>query len=261
MRQIVVLTRNLHEHRFVVATLCDRYRVKGILVDASPPGTLLSRARRYPWRGVISKALRTVYLGMIRDRVAREQACVRLFGESCLHSLDTRSGVVRVPGINSDEASTELGRLKPDILLVYGTGIVKPRILAHASGIALNMHTGISPQYRGASCAFWPIVDGQWEYLGATVHECTDQVDGGQIYEQRRVEVADGDGVHEVFARCVLVGVEAYKHVVDQYLAGTLTGVKQDLSVGRVYRSRDCGLGAEIAARRRLRERTRRCRR
>lgn len=41
--------------------------------------------------------------------------------------------------------------LAPDIMLIYGTVLVGSKILSLARAGALNMHTGISPYYRGAT--------------------------------------------------------------------------------------------------------------
>jgi methionyl-tRNA formyltransferase len=61
-----------------------------------------------------------------------------------------------------------------------------------------------------------------------------------------------GDDLHTIFGRAVMVGADAYVRVAQRYLAGTLTGVPQDLSVGREYRGSDLTIGPELVARRRL---------
>ena len=85
-------------------------------------------------------------------------------------------------GINTPDSVRLVEQLDPDILLVFGTGIVGKAVLSKAKRIALNMHTGISPYYRGCDCAFWPLYNREWDMVGATVHECTQDVDGGRIF-------------------------------------------------------------------------------
>jgi len=112
--------------------------------------------------------------------------------------------------------------------------------------------TGVSPYYRGTACTFWPIVNGEFDMVGATVHECTDRVDGGKIYTVVRAQVARGDDLHTVFGRAVVAGAEAYAKVMQQYLDKGLEGVPQDLRVGREYKGKELNLGSEIVARVRL---------
>ena len=122
-----------------------------------------------------------------------------------------------------------------------------------ARDIALNMHTGLSPWYRGAACAFWPIVEGKPEMVGATVHECTSKVDGGRIFFRERAHLYRGDDLHAVFGRAVAVGAQGYADVISRVVNGDLEGEMQDLTVGKEYRGAMLGLQAELAARRSLR--------
>jgi methionyl-tRNA formyltransferase len=123
-------------------------------------------------------------------------------------------------------------------------------VLGLARERAFNLHTGVSPRYRGTDCAFWPVVNREPEWLGATVHECTAAVDGGQIYGLARAEWEPGDGIHELFARAVAAGADLYVEAVRRYLdEGGITGELQDLSTGREYRGYMRTLGPELRAR------------
>ena len=48
-------------------------------------------------------------------------------------------------------------------------------------GKAVNVHAGIAPQYRGSSCNFWALYDGNPEFVGATTHMLTKGLDNGDI--------------------------------------------------------------------------------
>jgi methionyl-tRNA formyltransferase len=146
-----------------------------------------------------------------------------------------------------------LRRLRPDAILVYGTSVVAASVLSLARDLAFNMHTGISPFYRGAHCAFWPVVNRELHMLGATVHECTPTLDAGRIFGTSRADIQADDGLHEVFARCVAAGAELYVRVVDQYLNHGLNGRPQDLSLGREYLGAMRTFGPEWKARRLIR--------
>lgn len=130
--------------------------------------------------------------------------------------------------------------------------------LARARQLALNLHTGISPRYRGTSCAFWPIHNGEPEWVGATVHQCVAAVDGGRIFATVHATVRRGDDLHRIFARAVRAGADAYVAVIGDAMAGTVVGVPQDLSAGREYPGSDRGILSEIRARCRLRRMQRR---
>jgi len=160
--------------------------------------------------------------------------------------------VRRVEGINSPSGESLIRKLDQDQILIFGTGIIDTKILQLSRYPPLNMHTGISPHYRGSSCAFWPLHDGRFDMLGATVHECVSQVDGGAIYAVGQASLKAGDGIHAIFARCVQAGTELYIDVLKRFEELATAARTQDLTVGKEFRATDRTLGAEWRARRRL---------
>ncbi len=252
---LVALTRDGLEHKYVMNRLCERFDIAAILVDTREYKTTLRGALRPGVRSLLSRAALKVYWRAIGDRQSRVRSLKHMLGTRRTTEWIAQSQrIITIDGINSDRAIETVRGLTPDALLIYGTSIVKAPMLALARNLALNMHTGLSPHYRGTHCAFWPIVNGEPHMLGATVHECTADVDGGQIFETATACPQPGDGIHECFARAVVAGADAYVRVIERYLAGTLTGSKQDLSIGREYRGHMRTLGAELRARRALRK-------
>ncbi len=65
----------------------------------------------------------------------------------------------------------------------------------------LNLHTGVSPRYRGADCEFWPWHEQELNFLGATVHSCTSDLDGGAIFGIATAKLEANDGLGAVFGR------------------------------------------------------------
>lgn len=250
-KQIVILTRNGPEHRYVANMLCAELPIDRIIVDRSPPRTRVRRAVRSGLGHFLSKATRAVFLKMIRDDEARTRSLQSLLGQKA-EAFQASDRIEYVEGINSAECLEVLRQRRPDAILIYGTSVVKNAVLDSATDICLNMHTGISPQYRGTACSFWPIVNDELDMLGATIHECTSIVDSGPIFETVHSRYEPGDDLHTIFGRAVLVGAEAYVRVVQSYLAGTLTGVPQELNLGREYHGADLTIGPELVARRRL---------
>jgi methionyl-tRNA formyltransferase len=249
--RIVILTRDGPEHRYVVNTLCAVFAIERVIVDRRLPTANVRRAMRQGFRHFLSKAARTTFLKVIGDDEARVRALRRLFGRKG-EAFDTPDKIDSVDGINSSKALALLKQVDPDVILIYGTSMVKDAVLGLSRDMCFNMHTGISPYYRGTACAFWPIVNGEFEMLGATIHECTSRIDGGSMFELVRATYEAGDDLHTLFGRTVIAGAEAYIRVVERYLSGTLEGTPQDLTLGREYRGSDLTIGPELVARLRL---------
>jgi len=136
---------------------------------------------------------------------------------------------------NSASCEAILDQDKPDVIVVYGTRIIRSNIFERAARITLNMHTGLSPFYRGDSTLFWPVYYKDPTHLGVTVHELVASIDGGDIATTVPVTYSQGDGEAELFAKGVKAGTAAYIECVEAALSGTLTCHPQDLSLGREF--------------------------
>jgi len=250
--KIVIITGDDLEHRFVANEISKRFAVEAILIADSP--------KRRSWKTVLKKsrlefldkALWRGFLALTGDAKRREQDLKRVFGAENCDTFCNRDKIVRVGRPKAGRLLKEVERVSPDVIVIYGTGIIPDAVLSKASKKALNMHTGISPDFRGAACAFWPIYEGKPELVGATVHECTSRVDGGEIYFKSNTPLFRSDSLHAVFARAAKIGAQGYVQVVEQVIAGTLKGAAQDLTLGKEYRGSMRGFRAEFVARRRL---------
>ena len=158
-----------------------------------------------------------------------------------------------VPSLRGEACRTLLGELSPDYLLVYGTEIVKPETFQLASRGALNLHTGISPRYRGADCGFWALHNEEPEWIGSTVHMLDAGIDTGPILATVRPSIEASDDEHTLFAKCVRVGADTYVQSIEALRAGDGGARPQALSEGREYRSVDRTLRADLRVARLLR--------
>jgi methionyl-tRNA formyltransferase len=122
-------------------------------------------------------------------------------------------------------------------MFIYGTGIVGKRVLSLPTLKCLNLHTGISPYYRGSDAFFWPLYNSEPHMVGATVHECTAAIDGGDILARASVRLEENDDPFISFARCVKSGARIYSEAARNIMSGEKMRLeKQDLSSGREYR-------------------------
>ena len=105
--------------------------------------------------------------------------------------------------------------------------------LSIARRLALNLHTGVSLRYRGADCEFWALHNREPEFIGATVHACTSDLDGGRIFGITTAKLEADDRLGTVFGRCVVAGRK-------------VDAVSQDLSAGKEYKVAMHGWRAEL---------------
>lgn len=67
-------------------------------------------------------------------------------------------------------------------IIVFGSSYIRePLITKLIAKKTINIHTGMSPQYRGVDCNFWALFDNNPQFIGATIHFLDRGLDSGDI--------------------------------------------------------------------------------
>ena len=124
------------------------------------------------------------------------------------------------------------------MLLDHGTSILVPEIISEAS-LALNLHWGLSPYYRGTHCTEWALVNWDPLNIGVTIHKLSQQIDGGDIVGQARAVITPQDTVYSINMQLTHLGTKIVMQVLDRQKAGNeLTFHRQDFSNSLLTRQR-----------------------
>ncbi len=111
------------------------------------------------------------------------------------------------PSVNDSSVYEHISRLQPDLLLIHGTTIVKKHLI-EAVPLALNIHTGLSPWYRGVGSVAWALINGDINNIGVTLHKLSSKLDGGDIVGQRRIIINENDTLSSIKARLHIAGID-----------------------------------------------------
>jgi teichuronic acid biosynthesis glycosyltransferase TuaH len=250
--RIVLTTSDDAEHHYVANRLDAAVDLGAIIVDRgrkeSPRERFRHLRKKYTPPQLVSRVLLRLMFIVAGDERRRRAELPGVLGDEAT-AFQRPDIVDYVAGINTDKRRAVVRRAARDRLLVYSTEIVGKRVLAMAGTRAENLHVGLSPEYRGSDCAFWPLYNRQFGKFGATVHECTSKIAGGEIYAQAAATLEPDDGLFAIFRRSVKVGAQLYVNTVRRAVAGELPGNAQDLSQGREYRSTDMRFHRNVSVR------------
>lgn len=146
--------------------------------------------------------------------------------------------ILEVDDINANVVLERLQKEKPDLLLDHGTSLVKNHILETAE-LALNLHWGLSPYYRGTYCTEWALVNWDPYNIGVTIHKLTKIIDGGSILAQERAVIKSSDTAHSINMQLTKLGTDLVISAIDRMEKGEqLHFQKQDYSAGHLTRNR-----------------------
>ncbi len=208
-------------------------------VRASLPrvkGKIVNRLYSSIYRGMVAKfwsdkhTVERSYFGEIADQKARDVQRHSLFHVEASERISSRQYIDKIRDY------------RPDVILVMGTSLLSKRIIRLAETAALNLHTGLSPYYRGANTNFWPLLQERAEYCGVTIHGLTAGIDSGGIVTQARPPITPDDTFFSINCKCIEQGIQAIVDSTRRLASGPLNYVPQwqegNLYLGRQLNAR-----------------------
>lgn len=169
---------------------------------------------------------------------ARTQSEIDFFAEAISDMQDV-SLPRKIPKgtINDDKIVEEIIHLAPDILICYGSSIIKSKLLELFYGKFLNVHLGLSPYYRGSGTNVWPLINKEPYMVGATYMYIDAGIDTGKIIHQIRADLFLEDTPHTIGNRLIKKMTDVYCQVISAF--DNLNDEKQPIGGGKLYLQKD----------------------
>ncbi len=136
------------------------------------------------------------------------------------------SQILRVDSVNDDACKQMLQQLQPDIIIVNGTRIISKKILQCTAAVFINMHVGITPQYRGSHGGYWALYNKDAANFGTSIHLVDAGIDTGAVIKQAFAKPEKLDNFTTYPILQVAIGIAALKEVLPQIIAGEIKTIK-----------------------------------
>lgn len=149
----------------------------------------------------------------------RDEAGNKYFSDKVSRPTQTEHSVNFIENeaqLNSVEQSDILIKSRPDVALIFGSGIIREPLLSSLPTYKVNLHLGLIPYYKGVITMFWPQYFLEPTMAGCTYHVITDNIDVGCIIHQVVPELERGDGIHEVAAKSCLTAFSSLEILLDE---------------------------------------------
>jgi methionyl-tRNA formyltransferase len=138
--------------------------------------------------------------------------------------------MIEVENINAPAAVDMVRELRPDVVCINGTNLLRAPMLALAPAIQhgfVNLHTGLSPYSRGGNCDLFMLLEGKPEYVGVTVHYIDAGIDSGDIILTARPSLTVEDNYEMIEAKSFRLGNDLMVRAVQQLARGQAKRVPQ----------------------------------
>lgn len=174
----------------------DGHEIVGVIVEQT---ATLKSVREWIWK-----------LGW---RVFAEKLFRKIAGKKTPGAKIERTQIVNVaPKVflvkshNSPECVGILQKLKPEVIVLRGCGIIKKAVLDQPEIGVINPHYAILPDYRGMDVTEWSALHGA--PIAVSVHAVNEGVDTGIVLKSREIEVSKSDTTGTLRDKCAALAVE-----------------------------------------------------
>jgi methionyl-tRNA formyltransferase len=246
---VMILCGRSPRHLYVANRLCEGARVVAIVQETGTQWSARKVLRLLQPANLWRKGWR-----WLRDRRRyRDAGEARFFFGASPPRLARADLIAEVPHVDHPDVVALADRLRPDVIAVFGTSLIRGPLLGYGRLGIFNLHGGLSPHYRGADCTFWALYNGEPAQVGCTLHRIDAGIDSGALVAHVRPEVGEGDEELTLFWRGVRDAAEAYVELLHRLERGESLGQRQPVK-GRLYQVKDRGWREERRLAKRMRE-------
>lgn len=140
-----------------------------------------------------------------------------------------------IADIHAPDILDQVESLKPDLGLIYGSPILKPKLFEIPALGTLGIHHGKVPEYRGNKTTFWAMYNGE-KVAGVTIQKVNTGLDKGQIVKEGEV-IIGRRSQRAVWHELEALGLNLYIQAISEVKEGTATYRPQSGSKGKLYRN------------------------
>ena len=184
--KIIILARDCDSTNVVYSYLKKYFDIDTVVFEKPIPRKrqFLNRAKRLGYINAIGQVIFFLCIAPVIKRFSQKRKA-EIFKEFDLDETGPPKQIIRrIRYANTDEGRSLLKQLNPDLIIVNGTRIISKKTLESVPATFINIHTGITPAFRGVHGGYWAVAKGKKDLFGTTIHYVDTGVDTGGIIEQ-----------------------------------------------------------------------------
>lgn len=226
--KITLITGNSPRHKYLV----DKF----LEVDCEITWVIEDDEKKIPYKDTSDQTLSKLFDLHFEKRENAENEFFSKNAGSKSKSLINKILEIKPKDLSSSKIDNFFKDQNTDILITYGCHILPKNLLDKVRMNKWNIHGGLSPKYKGTATHFWPTYLLEPEYTGMTIHDITDDIDGGGIIHQTSVKLNKQDGIHDNACRTVKDFSDEFPKFFNKYLKSNLSlkGIPQNKS-GKIW--------------------------
>jgi len=143
-------------------------------------------------------------------------------------ALKNKCAVVQPEDINEPSFVERLSKAGADLFVVIAYGKILPqKILSIPKIYAINVHSSLLPQYRGAAPINWAIINGEIN-SGISIIKMSPKMDAGDIVGQKEIAIEDSDTSLTLREKMKKIGPVFLAETINAIVAHGCAPIQQD---------------------------------
>ena len=149
--------------------------------------------------------------------------------------LNDISQTFECQNINDKFILSTLTKLKPDIILTVGTGLIKPPLIDLCPNGIINLHGGDPQYYRGLDTFLWAIYHKDFSNLVVTLHMLNNKLDDGKIIQQGQIRLTSNSKIYQLRSQNIKICRQLVFSTLTIFEQKGILVSKTQLKKGRYY--------------------------
>jgi folate-dependent phosphoribosylglycinamide formyltransferase PurN len=228
-KKIIILATEGESTNILYNSLKDIFNINYVIIEERVEAIkfIKQRFKRVGFLRLIDQILFFLILNKILISTSKKRRSEILQENDLNENNIDKEKITRVNSANSIESINLIKNLAPDIVIVNGTRILSKKILTSTNTIFINIHAGITPNYRGVHGAYWAYVKNQPNLAGVSLHYVDTGVDTGKIIGQALIKSTAFDN----FSTYPLLQLSEGIIVIKQFLNNLITNCTTNFSI------------------------------
>jgi len=230
--RIIILARDCDSTNIVYNYLKHYFTIDAVVYEETIPrkDQFYRRAKRLGYPAAISQAIFFLAIFPLIKLFSKKRK-KEIYDQYQLDETPVPGEMVkRIRYINTDAGRKVLQELSPALIIVNGTRIISKKSLESIPSTFINIHTGITPLFRGVHGGYWSVATGKKDLFGTTIHYVDTGVDTGGIIEQVFTEPGKKDNFFTYPYLQYAVSLPVLKKVIDAFVENQKPGIRQPVT-------------------------------
>ena len=220
--KIIILARDCDSTNVVYNYLKKYFDIDNVVFEKPIPRKkqFFNRAKRLGYINAMSQVIFFLGIAPVIKKFSQKRKA-EIFKEFNLDDTAPPEHIIkRIQYANTEEGRSLLKQLNPDLIVVNGTRIISKKTLESVPATFINIHTGITPAFRGVHGGYWAVAKGKKELFGTTIHYVDTGVDTGGIIEQVFTDPPKKDNFYTYPYLQYATVLPALKQVIQSFIDG-----------------------------------------